>query len=121
MDLNLPVSDLQQLWTHLDTYCEGEITLDQFEYGCTMLMEPAKRFDMACLSARLNGKAQFAENLTQRCDDVTAAMDDVFSKLSVGFAKCRQHVLSPEIKEIFPEVGLRRAGRMAMPPPQVEE
>jgi hypothetical protein len=116
-DLDLPVTDIHQLWEHLDERAEGEITLDQFEHGCKILLEPAKRFDMACLSARLHGRAAFAENLERRCESTIADMDDLFARLSVGMGKLRKHVLSEDVNELFAEVGLRRAGRMHIPHP----
>jgi len=116
-ELDLPVTDLNQLWAHLDEHCEGEITLEQFEHGCQVLLEPAKRFDMACLSAKLAGRGVFADNLGKRCDGTVREMDKLFKRLSWGMAKCRQHAMSDEIKEVFPEVGLRRAGRMHIPRP----
>lgn len=120
-ELHLPVTDLNQLWAHLDTYSEGEITPDQFEHGCASLLEPATRIDMASLSAKLNGRASFAENLGRRCDETISEMDHIFSGLQVGFAKMRAHVLSDEINELFAEVGLRRAGKMKIPPPPSED
>lgn len=120
-ELNLPVVDVQQLWTHLDMENEGEITLEQFEQRCWILLEPAKRFDMACLSARLNGRAVFAENLGKRCDVTAREIDNLCKKLSVGFRQMRRHVLSEEVNDIFPEVGLRRGGKMRMPPYTTDE
>lgn len=116
-ELALPVVDVQQLWAHLDQHSEGEITLDQFQHGCESLLEPAKRFDMASLSARMNGRAAFAGNLAKRCDESIKDMDVLFKKLSVGFAIMRKHVLSDDIKDVFPEVGLRRKGKMKIPHP----
>lgn len=114
-ELALPVADVQQLWEHLDEYAVGDITLDRFQEGCRALLEPAKRFDMAILSARLNGRSQFAENLGKRCDVTTRELDVLFKKLTIGFTQMRKHVLSNEVNDIFPEVGLRRAGRMTIP------
>jgi len=120
-ELSLPVNDLHQLWDHLDTHCEEEITLDQFEHGCAHLLQPAKRMDMACLSARLNGRAEFTEELGQRADVTVKKMSRLFRQLSIGFSVLRTHVNKDEISEIFPEVGLRRAGKMVIPEPSNDD
>jgi hypothetical protein len=114
--LELPVTDLHQLWIHLDTERAGEISTDEFEAGCLSLLEPANRFDMASLSAKLNGRAAFGDHLAHRCDDVVEDMSVLFQKLSYGFAKMREHVLSEDVNTLIPEVGLRQAGKMYVPP-----
>jgi len=119
-ELDLPIEDPNELWTHLDQHSMGEITLDEFEHGCMLLLEPAKRFDMAALSCRLNGRGEFTRHLADRCDATIDEMDRIFSKLNVGFQKCRAHVRSDDINDLFPEVGLRRAGKMAIPHATVE-
>jgi len=116
-ELKLPVTDLKQLWTHLDPFSTGEVTLDEFEHGCISLLEPAGRLDMAHLSARLNGRGAFAKNLGDRCDATIDDLDHICGRLTVGFAKLRRHVLSEDINETFAEVGLRRLGKMKIPPP----
>merc|ERR1712232_1490156 len=85
-ELELPVTDVEQLWHHLDEHDAGEITLDRFSDGCGKLLEPARRFDMAVLSAKLNARSQFAENLGDRCEAVTQDMEVLFKKLTTGFA-----------------------------------
>jgi len=117
-ELDLPVTDLQQLWAHLDTHSDGEITLDQFEYGCMVLLEPAKRYDMATLSAKLNGRGVFCDSLSKRCDATVQDMDHLFSRLTIGFAKMREYVMSEDVKDLLPEVSLRRAGKMHIPRPE---
>jgi len=120
-ELKLPVSDIHELWTHLDPFGIGDISLDDFEHHCMGLLEPAGRMDMAELSARLNGRGAFAEHLGVRCDAAIADMDDIFGRLTIGFTKLRKHVLSEDVNEIFPEVGLRRAGKMKIPPPEADD
>lgn len=119
--LDFPVASLNQLWSHLDPYDYGEITLDEFEDGCKRLLEPAKKFDMACLSARLAGRARFSERLAERCDRTCEDIDVLCRNLSGGFAKLRDHVLSNEVNDLFPEVGLRRAGKMVIPHDEEED
>jgi hypothetical protein len=113
-ELELPVTDVEQLWHHLDEHDVGQITLDRFADGCEKLLEPARRFDMAVLSAKLNARSQFAENLEDRCEVTAQEMEVLFKKLTTGFTLMRKHVLSKEVNEIFAEVGMRRAGKMTM-------
>jgi len=120
-ELDLPVTDMKQLWAHLDPLSEGEISLDAFEYGCQTLLEPAKRYDMAALSARLNGRAEFTKVLLERCDTTLQNMDSLCAKLRYGFATMRTHVLSDHVNEVFAEVGLRRAGKMEIPHVESDE
>jgi len=119
--LNLPVLDLRQLWSHLDQNLTGEITTDDFERGCLSLLEPAKRMDMACLAAKLHGRAVFSQRLEARCDDVVQDMSVLFKRLSLGFAVMREYVQSEEVNSLIPEVGLRNAGKMYVPPVVAED
>jgi hypothetical protein len=114
--LNLPVTDLHQLWLHLDQDLDNEVSLEDFESGCLSLLEPAKRFDMACLSAKLNGRAAFGQRLSDRCDHVVDDLEVLSSKLSYGFAKMRTYVMSEDVNTLIPEVSLRQAGKMYIPP-----
>merc|ERR1719198_1344888 len=120
-ELHLPVTDINQLWTYLDPFSTGEITTDEFEHQCMMLLEPANRHDMAHLSARLNGRATFADRLGERCDVVVQDLDDTFAKLTFGFSKLRHHVLSEDVNDIFAEVGLRRSGKMKIHRPDGDD
>mmetsp|Transcript_31984 Transcript_31984/g.56540 ORF Transcript_31984/g.56540 Transcript_31984/m.56540 type:complete len:441 (-) Transcript_31984:40-1362(-) len=111
--LDLPVTDMGQLWQHLDPMGKGEISLREFEKGCRRLKDPASRLDMACLAAKLNGNAVRCGDLDARCVYVSDDMETLCSILGGAFTHLRQYVLSDEVNENIPEVGLRRAGMMS--------
>lgn len=112
-ELDLPVIDLPQLWHHLDYTDKGEITLDEFEKGCRRLKDPASRYDMAMLAARLHGNAVRSGDLAARCSLASEDVDMLCNILGGAFAHLRQYVLSDEVGDQIPEVGLRRAGMMS--------
>lgn len=116
-DLRLPVDDLEELWTHLTPNRESEITMEQWQERCMSLLNPVDRMDMAHLSCKLNGRGEFVKTLGKRAEVMEHQVDDIFKKLSLGFKLLRKHVQSPDLNEVFPEVGLRRAGKMRIPEP----
>jgi hypothetical protein len=119
--LDLPVTDVKQLWMHLDQDRRGEITMEEFEHGCLSLLEPAKRYDMACLAAKLHGRAAFGQHLEVRCDEVVKDMSLVSKKLKYGFTVMKQYVQSEDVNILIPEVGLRSRGKMYIPPVIIDD
>jgi len=113
--LDLPVSDIKHLHTHLDKRRCGEVTAEEFEKGCLLLKMPASRFDVACLTANIGGSVTYVSRLENRCDD----MMDELTGCNVAIARA-----SKELNEFrlsmgdVPEVGLRKDGRIKMGPPQ---
>merc|ERR1712203_592825 len=113
-ELDLPVTDLQQLLEHLDTRRAGEITLDEFEQGCHKMKEPASRIDMARLMASLNGRVELADGMELRCERLSTNLGNLAERLGGAFAELREHVMCPDVRDKIPEVSLRRAGRMVV-------
>lgn len=118
--LELPVGNVDELFSHLDRDKSGSITVEEFEAGVRLMKMPAKRFDVACLTATVGGHVTFVKNLEKRCDGLVGEMEYLADTLNSAFAELSTLVDPNSDTGAVPEVILRKAGRIrnCQPPAQ---
>eukprot|EP00927_Polykrikos_kofoidii_P078267 TRINITY_DN75114_c0_g1_i1.p1 TRINITY_DN75114_c0_g1~~TRINITY_DN75114_c0_g1_i1.p1 ORF type:complete len:449 (-),score=73.06 TRINITY_DN75114_c0_g1_i1:79-1353(-) len=115
--LELPVSDLTELFKHLDRRRVDAITLDEFSNGLLNLKRPASRFDVACLTANIGGSATFVTRLEKRTQNLGGELEAVSKCLNKALHELQHLATSEEGMGSVPEVNARRQGKIKMGPP----
>jgi len=110
--LDLPVSDIKQLFLHLDRHRQGEITVEEFKEGLHRMKNPATRFDIACLSATIGGSVSFTERLEQRAQRTCASFQHLKATLQDAFSDLEELHLPGGAMSEMPELLLRKEGRI---------
>jgi len=116
--LELPVEDLRQLFNHLDKDRKGRIDLLQLEKGLVQLKKPATRFDVACLTANIGGSVTFVNRLEARSDELEEELGFLHLLIAKARDALRKLATSADGMGNDPDVILRKAGKIKMPPPQ---
>jgi len=108
--LELPVESAAELFKHLDSNEAGQITMHAFETGLQKMMSSSSRFDIAILTATVNGAAGFVCDMEGRTDGVLSDLQRVRGSLRGAFSDLRGLALR-EVEQ-SPEVRLRAEGRI---------
>lgn len=113
--LDLPVTDYEELFQHLDRDRCGEILPEEFQARLETMKRPANRFDIACLTASIGGSVTYVTRMEQRSK---VLLDDLHT-LKVGMRRSfsELHALTKTDADSVPEVVLRKAGRIYNPVP----
>merc|ERR1712113_689477 len=106
--LELPVTDVTELFSHIDKDKRGEISKEQFQEGLTQLKRPASRQDAAMLTASIGGIGYTVDCLEQRAEDVVSKMNRLNSTLGTAFAGLRELAEGSAGQDV--EVFLRKVG-----------
>lgn len=118
--LELPVQDVKELFSHLDRDRSGAISMQELETGIKQMKQPATRFDVACMTAQIGGSGQCVDQLKQRCKHLHRDLDSLKIHLGSAFAELSCLIQADCSTGQVPEVILRRAGRIQLgrPPAQ---
>jgi len=108
-ELKLPVDDLKELFLHLDKDRQGAISISAFEQGLRTLKQSATRFDVACLSANIEGSAAYTSKLSTKADITDDGLSALHATLTAAFAVV-EAVAAERSND--PVAVLRRSGRI---------
>jgi len=108
-ELKLPVADLKELFLHLDKERQGAISMPAFEQGLRKLTQSATRFDVACLSANIEGSAAYTSKLSKKARDTDDGLSALRATLASAFAVVEEVAAE---RSNDPVAVLRRSGRI---------
>mmetsp|Transcript_52121 Transcript_52121/g.137896 ORF Transcript_52121/g.137896 Transcript_52121/m.137896 type:complete len:409 (-) Transcript_52121:15-1241(-) len=89
--LDIPASDVEELFRALDVDDSGDITFDEFINGCMRLKSPPDRKDHMKLSMDLRRGIVLSSRFCDRCDRVQSGLQHTTATLNVVFAELRKH------------------------------
>merc|ERR1712046_262114 len=75
--LDLPLTNILDLFKHLDVHKLGEVTIPEVRKGIINLKSPASRFDIACLAAKLGGSVTYVSRLEGRTDMLVGTVKEL--------------------------------------------
>jgi len=108
-ELKLPVANLKELFLHLDKDRQGAISMTAFEQGLRTLKQSATRFDVACLSANIEGSAAFTSKLSTKANITDNGLSALRATLASAFAVVEEVAAE---RSNDPVALLRRSGRI---------
>merc|ERR1712008_63067 len=108
-ELKLPVANLEDLFLHLDKDRQGAISLTAFKQGLCKLKQPTTRFDVACLSANIEGSAAYTSKLSTKASNTNDGLSALRATLASAFAVV-EGVAAERSND--PVAVLRRSGRI---------
>jgi len=113
--LDLPISDINELFRYLDKTNQGFISLDELVEGCLALKRPASRVDMMRFTARLGNSVRRASSLEGRAEANRQRLCGLTKNLQAMMTEVREY--SYVLAHRIPEVELRRQGKIVESPP----
>jgi len=118
--LDLPITDPEELFEHLDKTHIGTVSVEDFDRGLVNMKRPATRYDVACLTATIGGSVTYTGRIARRANRFITNMDELRFLLGTSFAELSQLAGGEEEESkqnVPPEIFLRQSHAIFNPEP----
>lgn len=115
--LDLPLTDMTELFRHLDKNRKGAITPQEFEQNLSIMVKPSTCLDVCSLTASIGGSVTYVSRMGQRSDFLIEQMDTLRDLLETSYSELGKLSDPNLVSSPVAEVGLRQKGVIYNPIP----
>mmetsp|Transcript_83008 Transcript_83008/g.216377 ORF Transcript_83008/g.216377 Transcript_83008/m.216377 type:complete len:433 (-) Transcript_83008:35-1333(-) len=115
--LDLPLTDMKELFRHLDKNRKGAITVEEFEHHLRNMVKPSTALDVCSLTASIGGSVTYVSRMGRRSDVLMDQMDTLRDLLETSYSELGRLADPHLVTSPVAEVGLRQKGVIYNPIP----